>query len=254
MKIDLTNKVAIVTGSIQGIGLEIARYLAQSGAAVVLNNHRDPELLQQVVDNLNQAGLLAKGVIADVTHKDEAERVVEAALSFNGRIDILINNAGGLIKRVPVSEFDEEHYRQVLDVNLKSAFLMAKLVMPYMKIQKAGKIINLSSQAAHDGGGPGAAVYSAAKGAIWTFTKSLAKELAPYGICVNCISPGFIAGTAFHTTFTSPEVHQKVAASVPLGRLGTAEDIAKVALFLASDLSDYMTGQSLEVNGGLYMP
>lgn len=254
MEINLSNKVAIVTGSVQGIGLAIARELARCGAAVVLNNNSDPEGLTQVVQSLRQEGLNVSGVIADVTQKADATKLIAAALDLGGRIDILVNNAGGLIKRVPVSEFDENHFRAVIDVNLKSAFLMANLVMPYMKNQHAGKIINLSSQAAHDGGGPGAAVYSASKGAIWTFTKSLAKELAPFGINVNCISPGFIAGTAFHTTFTSPEVHQKVAASVPLGRLGTAEDIAKVALFLASDLSDYMTGQSLEVNGGLYMP
>jgi len=254
MQISLQDKVAIVTGSIQGIGLQIARTLAENGARVIINNHQDPERLEAIAQNMIKAGLNVKAVVADVTVKSGGLELIRQALEFNGRIDILVNNAGGLVKRVPVCEFDEAHFQTVIEVNLKSAFLMAALVAPYLKNQKSGRIINLSSQAAHDGGGPGAAVYSASKGGIWTFTKALAKELAPYGITVNCISPGFIAGTAFHTTFTSPEVHKKMEGMIPLGRLGEAQDIANVALFLASDLARYMTGQSLEVNGGLYMP
>jgi 3-oxoacyl-[acyl-carrier protein] reductase len=131
---------------------------------------------------------------------------------------------------------------------------MAKLVSSHMKKQGSGKIINLSSQAAHDGGGPGAAAYAASKGGIWTFTKSLAKELAPSGITVNCVSPGFIGSTVFHNTFTAKNVHEKMPSMIPLGRVGEPRDIARVVLFLASELADYLTGQSIEVNGGLYMP
>ena len=119
---------------------------------------------------------------------------------------------------------------------------------------RSGKIIHFSSQAAHDGGGPGAAAYAASKGAIWTFTKGLAKEAAPFGITVNAVSPGFIGQTAFHNTFTAKEVQERMPSVIPLGRAGTAEDVAKVVLFLASPLADYLTGQSIEVNGGLYMP
>jgi len=253
MNINLNNKVAIVTGSIQGIGLEIARTLAKSGAAVVINNHQDEDKLEIAADEMRKQGLNVMAVVADITKKTEALKLVDAAVKLGG-IDILVNNAGGLVKRVPIAEFDEDHFNLVMDINLKGAFLMASLVAPYMKKQKSGKVINLSSQAAHDGGGPGAAAYSASKGGIWTFTKSLAKEVAPFGVTVNCISPGFIAKTAFHNTFTSEEVHKKLETAIPLGRHGKAQDIANVALFLASNLSDYMTGQSLEVNGGLYMP
>jgi len=119
---------------------------------------------------------------------------------------------------------------------------------------ESGRIINFSSQAAHDGGGPGAAAYAASKGAVWTMTKSLIKEVSQHGVTVNAISPGFIAGTAFHNTFTSKEVHDKVVGMVPLGRLGESADIANVVLFLASELGAYVNGQSLQVNGGLYMP
>jgi len=254
MNISLRGKTAIITGSIQGIGFDIAKIFTECDAAVVINNNCDVELLESKAEELRETGARVKAVVADVTQKEQAQKLINAALTFGNSVDILVNNAGGLIQRVPIAEFDEKHFQTVIDVNLKSAFLMSNLVIPYMKKQKSGKIINLSSQAAHDGGGGGAAAYAASKGAIWTFTKSLAKELAPVGVNVNCLSPGFIAGTAFHTTFTPEEIHKKVAGIVPLGRLGNARDVARVALFLASELSDYMTGQSLQVNGGLYMP
>ncbi len=255
MEIKLTNKTAIVTGSIQGIGREIAHILASCGARVVINNHQNKEQLEQVARQIaEQTGSQVKAVVADVTKKEEAQKLIDAALQMGETIDILVNNAGGLIGRVPVAEFDENHFQTVVDVNIKSAFLMSHLVIPYFKKQHSGKVINLSSQAAHDGGGPGAAAYAAAKGAIWTFTKSLAKELAPFKVNVNCVSPGFIGSTAFHNTFTPKEVHEKMPSLIPLGRVGEPLDIARAVLFLASELSDYITGQSLEVNGGLYMP
>ncbi len=254
MQIQLEGKVAIVTGSIQGIGLEIAKTLAKSGAAVVINNNIDQVNLDAAADEIRAEGGKVEAVIADVTKKHEAQKLVAAANKLGDGVDILVNNAGGLVKRVPIADFEDDHFQTVMDVNLKTAFVVSSVVMPEMKKKKAGKVINLSSQAAHDGGGGGAAAYAASKGGIWTFTKSLAKELAPEGITVNCVSPGFIGNTAFHNTFTPKEVHEKIPSMVPLGRAGKPSDIANVILFLASPLSDYMTGQTLEVNGGLYMP
>lgn len=253
MELNLQGKTAIITGSIQGIGKQIAATLAGCGAAVIINNHRDPQELNKVAGEIRSAGGKVEAVQADITKKDEAQKLVDAALKF-GSLDILVNNAGGLVKRVPVADFDSEHFDTVLDINLKTAFLMSHLVIPAMKNQKSGKIIHLSSQAAHDGGGGGAAAYAASKGGIWTFTKALAKEVAPFGVTVNCVSPGFIDSTTFHTTFTPKEVRESMPSKILLGRSGTAEDIANVVLFLASHLSDYLTGQSIEVNGGLYMP
>lgn len=253
MELSLSGKTAIVTGSIQGIGKQIAKTLADAGANVVINNHRDADTLAQVAKEIGGAGQVTP-VIADVTKKEEVKKLVDAALAFGNGIDILVNNAGGLVKRVPIAEFDEEHFATVIDVNLKTAFLVTSQVIAVMKEQKRGKVISLSSQAAHDGGGPGAAAYSASKGGIWTFTKSLAKEVAPFGITSNCVSPGFIANTAFHNTFTPEAARNNMPNVIPLGRAGAAQDIANVVLFLASPLSDYMTGQSLEVNGGLYLP
>jgi len=254
MQINLKNKTAIVTGSFQGIGREISRILASCGANVVINSRRSQKELDQVASEISEeTGSQVRAVVADVTKREQAQKLVDTALDMGETIDILVNNAGGLVKRVSVSEFDEAHFQTVMDINVKSAFWMSHLVIPYLKKQKYGKIINLSSQAAHDGGGPGVAAYAASKGAIWTFTKSLAKELAPFNIHVNCVSPGFIGYTDFHNTFTPKEVHEKMPSIIPLGRVGEPLDVARAVLFLASELSDYVTGQSLEVNGGLYM-
>ena len=253
MNISLANKVAIVTGSVQGIGKATAKLLAACGASVVINNHVDPDGLEKAADEIRETGATVKAVVADVTKRVEAQKLVDTAIELGG-VDILVNNAGGLIKRVPIAEFDEDHYNTVMDVNLKSAFLMSSLVMPAMKEKRSGRIVNISSLAAHDGGGGGAAAYAASKGATWTFTKSLAKELAPYGVLVNAVSPGFIGSTAFHETFTPKEVQEKIISMIPLKRAGTSEDVANVILFLASEMSAYLTGQIIEVNGGIYMP
>ena len=254
MSTDLKGRTALVTGSIQGIGFETAKLLALQGAKVVLNNHMDADALQAKVDEIKTAGGDAIGVLADCTNKDDVTNLVNAAVEFGGGLDILINVAGGLIKRVPIAEFDEAHFDTIMNVNVKTAFLVTSVCIPHLIKSKAGRIINFSSQAAHDGGGPGAAAYAASKGAIWTMTKGVIKEVSSHGVTVNAISPGFIAGTAFHNTFTSPEVHEKVTGMVPLGRLGESIDIANVVLFLASVMGAYVNGQSIQVNGGLYMP
>jgi len=253
MEIRLEGQVAIVTGSSQGIGRAAAELLAECGAAVVLNSHSSRDKIEAVAEDIRAKGGKVIAVAADASDRVEAQKLVDAAIQLGGRIDILVNNTGGLVKRIPVAEFDEAHFQKVIDINLRSAFMMSHLVLPHMKKQKFGKIINLSSQAAHDGGGAGSAVYSASKGAIWTFTKSLAKEVAPFQIEVNCISPGFIGQTLFHDTFTAKEVHEKVKTLVPLGRHGTPDDVARLILFVASDLCRYITGQSFEINGGLLM-
>ncbi len=254
MNIDLKGRTALITGSIQGIGFETAKTLALSGAKVVLNNHMDADILQSKVDEIKALGGDAIGVIADCTNKASVTNLVNKAVAFGGGLDILVNVAGGLVKRVPIAEFDEAHFDTIISVNLKTAFLVTSVSIPHLIKSKYGRIINFSSQAAHDGGGPGAAAYAASKGGIWTMTKGVIKEVSKYGVTANAISPGFIAGTAFHNTFTSPEVHEKVVGMVPLGRLGESADIANVVLFLASDMGAYVNGQSIQVNGGLYMP
>lgn len=252
MHIDLTGKIALVTGSNAGLGRQIAETLAASGAKVAINYlYGDPV---EAVEAIRQAGGEAQAFKADATNPAELDQMVkEIEAHFGGSVDILVNNAGGMIKRVPNAEMDEEHYNKVMDVNFKSCVFACKAVAAGMIAKKAGKIINVASLAAHDGGGPGASIYAASKAAVWSYSKGLAKELAPHGINVNAISPGFIGQTAFHATFTADAARQATIAKIPLGREGAPQDVGRVTLFLASELADYLTGETIEINGGLFM-
>jgi 3-oxoacyl-[acyl-carrier protein] reductase len=169
-----------------------------------------------------------------------------------GPVDILVNNAGSLVERKKNVEMTDELWDDVISLNLTSAMRCVKAVAPSMIERKSGTIINVVSIAAHNGGGPGAGAYSAAKAGLIALTKSQAKELAPHGVRVNAISPGTVA-THFHEIFSTPEMLKAAAATIPLGRLGTAEDCAKVVAFLASDAAGYLVGETIEVNGGQLM-
>ena len=168
---------------------------------------------------------------------------------FGGRIDILVNVAGGLIARKTILDMDEDHWDAVIDLNLKSVFLVIKAVLPLMP--DGGVIVNFSSQAGRDGGGPGASAYAAAKAGVANYSRALAKELAPRRIRVNTVSPGMIA-TKFHDTFTKPEVRERVASMTPVGREGTSEEVAELTAFLASPRSSFINGEAVEINGGIF--
>lgn len=250
MQVDMAGKVAIVTGGGRDIGRAIALRLAGAGASVTVNYLGRPEEATATVAEIEGVGSRAIAVEADVTKPDDVERLVaETRRAFGDAIHVLVNNAGGLVARKKMDEMDEEFWRFVLDLNLGSVFRVSKAVLPFMP--DGGAIVNLASLAAHDGGGPGAIAYSVSKGGVLTFTRGLAKELGPRKIRVNCVSPGMIA-TTFHDTFTTPEVRKVVAGRTALGREGQADEIARAVLFLASDMAAFVTGESLEVNGGLY--
>ena len=246
----LDGKTAIVTGGGRDIGRAIALRLADAGAAVAVNYHTSRERAEAVVDEVHSKGGAAVAIGADVSRGGEARRLVdEACAALGARIDVLVNNAGGLVARKKMEEMDEPFWDTVLALNLKSVFLVTQAALPHMS--EGGAIVNLSSLAARDGGGGGAIAYSSAKGAVLTFTRGLAKELAPRRIRVNCVSPGLIA-TTFHDTFTPADVRKTVASRTAVGREGTPDDVADAVLFLASDASAYITGESIEINGGLY--
>jgi 3-oxoacyl-[acyl-carrier protein] reductase len=254
MNIDLTGKIALVTGSNAGIGRVIAMTLAASGAKVAINYLEDKASGEEAVQLIKEASGEAAAFQADVTDTAQIERMVkEVEETFGGTVDILVNNAGHLVKRVPNAEMEEGHYEKVMDVNFKTCVFMSKAVIAGMKAKGAGKIVNVTSVAAHDGGGPGATIYAAGKGAVLTYTKGLAKELSPFGINVNAISPGFIGQTAFHSTFTADAARQATISRIPLGREGVPQDVANVVFFLVSPLSDYLAGETIEINGGLFM-
>jgi 3-oxoacyl-[acyl-carrier protein] reductase len=178
--------------------------------------------------------------------------MVDAVRKRWGRIDILVNNAGDLLARRMLSDMTEDYWNQIMDLNLKSVFLCVKAVWEEMVARKSGNIINMTSIAGRNGGGPGAAAYSTAKGGMITYTKGLAKELAPHGVRVNGIAPGVIA-TPYHERYSPPEIFQKFVATIPIGRAGTSEEIASVAVFLASPAASYIVGETIEVNGGMLM-
>ncbi|RAP75579.1 SDR family NAD(P)-dependent oxidoreductase [Paenibacillus montanisoli] len=254
MAIDLSGKAALVTGAGGGIGRAIAVKLASAGASVALNYLNSREAAEEAVAAIRANGGTAVAIQADVSKAEEAARLVEEAERAFGRpVDLLINNAGHLVQRLPNEEMTEELYGRVMDVNLKSAVFVTKAVIPGMKAAGGGCIVNMTSVAAHNGGGPGASIYAASKAAVLAYTKGLAKELAASGIRVNSISPGFIGNTAFHATFTPAAAREATIQSIPMRREGTPEDVAGVALFLVSDLSAYLTGETIEVNGGMYM-
>jgi 3-oxoacyl-[acyl-carrier protein] reductase len=216
---------------------------------VAVNYNASADKARDVVREIEKRGGKAVAVKGDVTNKRDVDAIVDATSKLGGSIDILINNAGGLLARKKLDEMDEAFWDAVMAINLKSVFLVTKAVVP--KMTNGGAIVNLASLAARDGGGGGALAYSAAKGAVLTLTRGLSKELAPKKIRVNCVSPGMI-DTTFHDTFTSLEVRKTVASRTSIGREGTSEDVANAVLFLASDRSAYITGESIEINGGIY--
>jgi 3-oxoacyl-[acyl-carrier protein] reductase len=249
---DLRGKVALVTGASSGIGRATAALLAANGARVAINFRRNQAGAEAARAEIISGGGSAIVVQADVTQTSEVESLVERTATEFGAIDILVNNAGSLIERLKILELTEERWDEVIDLNLKSAFLCSKAVAASMIERNTGAIINVSSIAGRTGGALGSMHYSAAKGGVITFTKGLAKELAPFGIRVNAVSPGVI-DTPYHEEFSSPEMMKIYTAQIPLGRIGTPAEVGKVICFLASDAASYLAGETIEINGGMFM-
>ena len=246
----LHGKVAIVTGGARDIGRQVSLKLIEAGAKVCINYYNNKEQADETLRLIKQAGGEAIIVKGDMAKSDDVRKVVaECIHAFGNVIHILVNVAGGILGRKPLAEITEEFWDSVIGVNLKSAFLVTKEVVPYMT--QGGSIINFSSQAARDGGGFGALAYATSKGGILTMTRGLAKELGPKGIRVNCVSPGMI-NTTFHNTFTKPEVRTNVAAATPLRREGEANEVGDLVFYLASNASSFINGESIEINGGSY--
>ncbi len=246
----LKGKIAIVTGGSRDIGRQVSIALAAAGAKVCVNYLNNKEMADETISLITAAGNEAIAVQADVTKAAEVKKLVDACVSAYGdTINVLVNVAGGIMGRKPLADLDEEFWDTVINVNLKSAYLVTRAVVPYMNA--GGAIVNFSSQAARDGGGGGALAYATAKGGVLTMTRGLAKELGPKGIRVNCVSPGMI-NTNFHNIFTKPEVRTNVAAATPLRREGEAKEVADLVLYLASDASSFINGESVEINGGGY--
>ncbi len=246
----LKDKIAIVTGGGRDIGRAVSIRFASEGAKVVVNYCNDSAAAAATVEEIERSGGTAILHRADVSKSEQVQGLIQAATAaFGDRIDILVNLAGGMVARKLLDEMDEEFFDTVMALNLKSAFLVTKAARPFMS--SGGAIINFSSLAGRDGGGPGASAYATAKGALMTLTRALAKELGPQGIRVNAVCPGLI-GTSFHDIFSKPEGRKAVAGNTPLRREGKAEEVAAVVAFLASEDAAFLTGVNMDVNGGLF--
>ncbi|MFZ5814921.1 MAG: SDR family NAD(P)-dependent oxidoreductase [Bacillota bacterium] len=252
MQIQLNGRIALVTGGGTGIGRGIALSLARAGADVAITYMSNEAGAAQTVREMEALGVRAISLRADLTILDEVTRTVAAVTDRLGNITILVNNAGGMVRRTALDEVTEAYYHQVMDLNLKSTVFTTQAVIPAIRRAGWGRIINMSSIAAHNGGGGGSSIYAASKAAVIGFSKGLAKELAPIAT-VNVVSPGLIGDTPFHQIHSTPERFEAVKRSIPMGREGFPADVAHVVCFLASEQAGWITGETVEINGGALM-
>ncbi|MHC1681958.1 MAG: SDR family NAD(P)-dependent oxidoreductase [Clostridiaceae bacterium] len=255
MDVSIKDKVAIITGSSNGIGKEIALEFARNGAKVVVNG-RNKEAIKKTVEEIKTLGGQVIGIEADLRDRSEVQSLINGTISEFGKVDIIVNNAGDTSGTSKTLEISDEEWNQIIEGNLKSVFLTTQSILPFFQKQKYGKIINISSQAGRALSILAGAHYSSAKAGVIAFTRHIAKEFAQDGIYANVIAPGIInSGERFDSKWNQyPEDYtESVLSDIALKRLGKNSEIAKVAVFLASDDSSYITGASIDVNGGRWM-
>jgi 3-oxoacyl-[acyl-carrier protein] reductase len=248
----LSGKNALVTGTSQGIGAAIARALIESGCNICMHyfhSSAEPEKMKELAKSMDLKAICVK---TDLTVEEDTINFVKEAAAFLGRFDILVNNSGGLVQRRYLKEFDAEYWNKVLDINLRTMMMVTREALPYLNRTGGASIVNIASLAGRAGGHPGSLLYATSKGAVLTWSRALSRELAPEGIRVNAIAPGFIEGTAFHDTFTTKESALNTIKNIPLGRAGRPEDVARATVFLASEYDGFITGETLDINGGVY--
>jgi 3-oxoacyl-[acyl-carrier protein] reductase len=248
----LFNKRVLITAGAQGIGFAIAQRFIHAGASVAIHYFSSDDSAQALVKEAEERGQFACAIQGDLTHQETAKRVVKDAVTQLGGLDILINNAGSLIERRTIDQVDEAFWLKVWQVNMSSAQFTTQAALEYLSQNTCASIVNLASLAGRKGGHAGSLVYSTAKGAMLTWTRALANELGPRGIRVNAVAPGLILGTSFHKTHTTPESAQATIAGIPLNRAGNADDVARAVMFLASEYDGFITGATLDINGGIY--
>lgn len=253
----LKGRRALVTAGAQGIGLAISRCLAEAGCDVFVHYHSSREPAEAFCAEAQAKGVRAACSAGDLTEADECDRLVYEAASFLGGIDVLINNAGSLVARKKLHESDDDLWAETMSLNLGSARRVTRAALPHLfeagEKRGGASIVNLSSLAGRQGGGPGSIAYATAKGAMLTFTRGLASELGPKGVRANAVTPGLILGSKFHETHTPQEAQARIISGIPLGRAGTTEDVARAVVYLASEYDGFISGATLDINGGVYM-
>lgn len=251
----LTDKRALVTGGGSGIGAAIVRELAAQGTRVAIHFHRSAATAEALAAEIRAAGGDALTLQADLSEERQVQELFRSIRRQWNGLDILVNNAGDLVARRGIRDLDHEFYRKVMAVNLDSMVLVTREAVALMHNAAAdgAAIVNLASLAGRKGGHAGSLIYSTAKGAVLTLTRALAAELGPAGIRVNAVAPGLILGSRFHAVHTTEESKRQTIEGIPLGRAGTCEDVARAVAYLASEYDGFITGATIDINGGVYM-
>ncbi len=248
----LNGKNILITAGAQGIGEEITKHFIDNGANVAIHYFSSADTANELVAYANEKGQKAIAISGDLTKEADANALVEKTVAEFGGLNILINNAGSLVARNLLSEMETDFWHKVMDINLTSMMFVTRAASPYLAKNESSSIVNLASLAGRKGGHPGSLVYSTSKGAILTFTRALSTELGAQGTRVNAVAPGLILGTSFHNTHTTKESAAETTAGIPIQRAGNAADVARAVLFLASEYDGFITGATLDINGGVY--
>jgi len=248
----LVGKNVLITAGAQGIGESITKHFIESGANVAIHYFSSNATANELVEFATSKGQKAIAIAGDLTKEADANALVATTVTALGSLDILINNAGSLVARNLLSEMEIGFWNKVMDINLTSMMFVTRAATPYLTKNKNSSMVNLASLAGRKGGHPGSLAYATSKGAILTFTRALATELGPEGVRVNAVSPGLILGTSFHNTHTTKESAAATTAGIPIQRAGNAADVARAVLYLASEYDGFITGATLDINGGVY--
>ncbi len=248
----LVGKNILITAGAQGIGESITKHFIDSGANVAIHYYSSAKTANQLMAEAINKGQKAVAINGDLTNEADANSLVEKTIEALGGLDILINNAGSLVARKELNEIDTEFWNKVMDINLTSMMFVTRAAAPHLAKNEHSSIINLASLAGRKGGHAGSLAYSTSKGAILTLTRALSAELGSQGIKVNAVAPGLILGTSFHNTHTTKESAAKTIAGIPILRAGNAADVARAVLYLASEYDGFITGATLDINGGVY--
>ncbi len=248
----LAGKNVLITAGAQGIGESITKHFIDNGSNVAIHYFSSADTANELVAYATEKGVKAIAISGDLTKEEDANALVEKTVEALGGLNILINNAGSLVARKLLSEMETDFWHKVMDINLTSMMFVSRAASPYLAKNENSSIVNLASLAGRKGGHPGSLVYSTSKGAILTYTRALSTELGAQGTRVNAVAPGLILGTSFHNTHTTKESAAETTAGIPIQRAGNAADVARAVLYLASEYDGFITGATLDINGGVY--